>query len=643
MKGLIYMLESLALTKAFKSVIAFLLSVVMTFSSSGAVGKVGSENQTGNVRSGANFALSNGGETKAEADDEYPVVIVPGINHSVTYLCDENGNIKKNSKGEEIGGPLVYFDTDEIKKQLPDLIFPLFRMLLTQKDNGFTDKVYELCKKIFSVQATDENGNNINKIVTKKYNYPISQMTQEDKEWVYRMVPMQKLTAEIGEDSVYFFTFNLFGNIMDSARELDEYIQMVKKATGKDKVTLMNISLGGSVFTAYLDEYGYKDLHQVVNIVAALDGTDIVADLMARKFNLEDEYFYHKYLSMVAEENFGDIAYGYLLNVALRIIPKSVFQTTVTRVMDALLEDLMINCPQIWACVPSARYNEVAAEYFSGGVKAELKAKLDRYHEAQLNLRENVLNAVENGVRIDNICGADLCYGEKAYSFFNIVESAETVNSDGIVPLYSAGMGATGAAPGTTLDASGKYVNDKKTVDLSTSALPDNTWVFDYQHHEVGNNSVVLNLAKAIIVTPEKVRTNSYNEKYPMFNGSEDDKTLRRWRLPDAKNIDISSLSPEDAEELEAAIAQAEAALDKTVAAQSDIDAAQTRLENIMQKLGAFKPKKAESPIIPVLRKIAEYISRAMLRLYGSNGFTDGIKLFEKFRAIESAKTYQVS
>lgn len=625
------------LAKTFKSIVAFLMSALMTFSS-GVVADNAKTQPENNAYSVTQNKISNASDT-----DSYPIVIVPGINHSKTYLCDENGNIKTDSDGEEIGGTLLYFDTDEIKKQIPKLIVPLFKMLITQKDNGFTDKVYEACTNIFSVQATDENGNNKNNIVTKKYNYPISEMSEDEKSWVYRMIPMQKLTDEIGEDNVYFFTFNLFGNVMDSAKELDEYIQFVKESTGKDKVTLMNVSLGGSVFTAYLDEYGSDDLHQVVNVVAALDGTDIVADMMTRDFKLDDEYFYHEYLAMIADENFGDIAYGYLINAALRIFPKSVFQGTVTRAMDALLEQLMINCPQIWACVPGERYDEVAAKYFSNGEKTTLKAKLDRYHEAQLNLRENVLNAVSSGVRIDNICGADLGYGEVEYSFFNIVKSAGSVNSDGIIPLYSASMGATGAAPGTTLSVSGKYINDKQTVDLSTSVLPDNTWVFVSQHHEVGNNSAVLNLAKAIIVTPDEVKTNSYNENYPMFNGSEYDKTLRRWRLPTAKEIDKSNLSAEDAAELSAAIAQAEAALDNTIADQSAIDAAQTRLENIMQKLGAFEPSQEESPILPILRKIAEYISLAMLKIYGSNGFSDGVTLAERFNKIAAAKTYLVS
>ena len=69
---------------------------------------------------------------------------------------------------------------------------------------------------------------------------------------------------------------------MDSAANLNEYIQQVKKATGHDKVNLLNVSLGGTIFTAYLDAYGYKDINQVVNAVSATDGSEIIADFLTR-------------------------------------------------------------------------------------------------------------------------------------------------------------------------------------------------------------------------------------------------------------------------------------------------------------------------------------------------------------------------
>lgn len=599
-----------------KQFIALLISFVTAFSGTGvATGSAVMLDAKNQVRSAAAFH-----------DWDYPVVIVPGINHSPTYLCDENGNVKKTSDGKEIGGTLLIFNNDTLKKELPKLALPLVASLLAQKDVGLTEKANEITKKLFGVQQTDSEGNTVNNLVTKKFDYPISQMNEEDKGWFYRMLPVQKLSEEIGEESIWLYTFNLVGNPMDSAKGLNDYIKMVKEKTGKEKVILLNVSLGGTIFTAYIDEYGYDDIHQVVNVVAATDGSDIIADMMMRSFNLEDKYFYNDFVAMIAKENMGDIAYGYLLNIALRILPKSVFQTLITRVMDALLETMVINTPQLWALVPCGRYDEVFAKYLSDGSKPVLAQKLQRYHEAQLHLKENVLKAKTFGVRIDNVCGSDLYYGEDEYTFFNIVKSASTVNGDGIVPLYSAGMGATGAAVGTTLTSyNEKYTNKAKTVDLSTSYLPDNTWVFEKQHHEVGNNSVVLNLTKDIIVRPESLPTNNDEHNlYPMFNGTQYDKAIRRWIIPTAEMIDISLLAPEEAEKLTQAINEARDVLAAKIADDEKAQSANENLTNILIKLGFAAEEENDSTIMLFVRKCAEYLSEKLVDIYGDNGFSDG-------------------
>lgn len=609
--------------------IAFMLSVIMTLPGTG-VSLQQEEARHENFMNEPALYQSAG-----ENEWEYPVVIVPGINHSPTYLCDENGNVKKSSDGTEIGGTLLFFDNDILKRELPKIAIPLISSLISQSDKGLSEKAYEVCKNVFATQSTDSEGNTVNNLVTRKFDYPVSQMTEDDKSWFYVMLPMQKLSEEIGEENIWLYTFNLVGDPMKSAQGLDEYIDMVLEKTGKEKVILLDVSLGGTIFTAYIDEFGLSKVHQVVNVVAATDGTDIVADMFMRQFNLTDQYFYNDFVAMIAQENMGDIAYGYLINLALRIFPKTVLQTMISRVMDGLLETVMVNAPQLWALVPSARYEAVAEKYLSDGSKPVLKAKLDRYHEAQLNLKENVLSAVESGVRIDNICGSDLFYGQDEYTFFNIVKSAATVNGDGIIPLYSAGMGATGADIGTTLSTyNEKYTNKARTVDLSTSYLPDNTWVFEKQHHEVGNNSVVLNLAKDIILRPDSLPTNSAEGNlYPMFNGTQYDKTIRRWRIPDAEMIDMTLLLPEDAKALKKAIDDAKAVLSGTIADSEKAQQATDNLNAVLIRLGVLSEEDDESALMPFVRKCAKFVSEKLVAVYGANGFSDGTLKMNEIKA----------
>ena len=185
-------------------------------------------------------------------------------------------------------------------------------------------------------------------------------MSEEDLDWTYRMVPMQSLVNEIGEEHVYFFTFNLVGDPMDSADDLAEYIEMVKEQTGHDKVSLLPVSLGGTILTAYLDKYGHSELDQIVNAVACLDGTDIVADFFAREWRLDDEYLYHEFIKQIFIENEGGPTLGYLINSLLHIIPRSGVDALLSGAISGILDTLMLNCPQFWAMLPSYRYDALA-------------------------------------------------------------------------------------------------------------------------------------------------------------------------------------------------------------------------------------------------------------------------------------------
>ena len=236
-----------------------------------------------------------------------PLIVLPGINHSPTYLYDENDKPVMDSKGEkQIGGTLLILNTDDLlKKILPKALFSLLATIATQH-NILLDKVaYEAAATAFSIQKCNDEGNYVNNLKTQRWNYPLSQMTEDEVNWVYRMVPMQRIVDIIGADHTYFYTFNLVGDPMQSAKELDEYIDMVKKQTGHDKVDLLPVSLGGTILTAYLDAYGHKDINSIVGVVACLNGTDIVADLMARDFNISDEYLHHEYIPTILKESNG--------------------------------------------------------------------------------------------------------------------------------------------------------------------------------------------------------------------------------------------------------------------------------------------------------------------------------------------------
>lgn len=563
-----------------------------------------------------------------------PLIVLPGINHSPTYLYDENDKPVMDSKGEkQIGGTLLILNTDDLlKKILPKALFSLLATIATQH-NILLDKVaYEAAATAFSIQKCDDEGNYVNNLKTQRWNYPLSQMTEDEVNWVYRMVPMQRIVDIIGADHTYFYTFNLVGDPMQSAKELDEYIDMVKKQTGHDKVDLLPVSLGGTILTAYLDAYGHKDINSIVGVVACLNGTDIVADMMARDFNISDEYLHHEYIPTILKESNGRGTLGYLINCILHILPQAGFNALLTGAMSGLLDTMVLNCPQMWAMVPSYRYDALASRYLSA--KPVLKAKTDRFQQARLNLKQNVLDAVADGVKVNFISGSGLAFGEEMYTFFSIMSSSGKVNSDGIINLSSTALGTTGTVGGATIakqahdnpDYPGySYLSPDGTIDISTAVLPDNTWVFLKQYHEVGNNDVVLNLAKALLLGEiENVHSNP--AKYPQYNYFCNTKTLRRWRINDGKEaLKKTDLSEEDRAEIVAAIAQAEAVLEMTVADQTAVEAAQARLDTILYKVGQLTPPKEESKLAPGLEKFFESMSWMLYKTLGGGSVYDKI------------------
>ena len=605
--------------KLFKKIIAMTLCMAMLVP----IGSIGASAQV---------------ETDCEGNCEHsPVIVLPGINHSPTYLYDENDEpVMYNDS--HVGGTLLILNEAALTTAaIVKAVACVLGTLALQTNLGLDKIAYNLVSEIFKYQRCDDEGNHVENLQTKRWNHSLEYMSQEDIDWTYRMVPMKPLVDEIGEDHVYFFTFNLVGDPMKSADELKDYVEMVKEQTGHDKVTFLPVSLGGTILTAYLEKYGHEDLDQIVNAVACLDGTDIVADFMAREWRLEDGYLYHQFFANIFVESEGVPTIGYLINTLLHIVPRSGIDALLTGAMSAILDTLMLNCPQFWAMLPSYRYEELADRYLSD--KPVLREKTDAFQQARLNLKQNILDAVADGVRVNSIAGANLDFGEQMYTYFNIVASAEKYNSDGIVNLNSTTLGATGAAHDQTLsdieyeantycqDPTHNHVSPDNMVDTSTAVLPENTWIFLDQHHEVGYNDVVLNLAKAIILG-EVTDVHSDPENYPQYNYPCYTQALRRWKLPDAKKVDQSTLSAEDKAELNAAIAEAEEVLKMTVADQSRVEAVERRLNAILHKVGAEGYENIEeeaSPLDPVFEKVTYAMSKTSLFLLGGGSLVDRI------------------
>ena len=197
--------------------------------------------------------LASDNRTELTIDDtQYPVIILPGINHSVAYLADEEGNVVKDKSGNDLENGLLIVDTSDLVKNIfGKLLGPLLMSLLLRTDVKLSDGIKATLEDLFHVQRSDNDGNPVNNLIVKKYDYPVSEMDADTKDWFYRMIPVNAYADLVGEDMLYLYTFPLLGDPMESARGLVDYIEMVKQQKGVDKVNLLSVSLGGTILTAY--------------------------------------------------------------------------------------------------------------------------------------------------------------------------------------------------------------------------------------------------------------------------------------------------------------------------------------------------------------------------------------------------------
>ena len=577
----------------------------------------------------------------APSDDIAPTIIIPGISQSVSYLADENGNPAVNANGDELSGGLLIIDSAELPGVLASTVAgPLVTSLIMQADMGLSDAVYQTVTQLFAIQSSGKDGKAKQNLKTITYEYPISEMSQDDKDYFYRMIPMKSVVDEIGgEDNLYFFTFPLISDPFISAANLNKYIQIVKEQTGKDKVNIVTISLGGTILTAYLELYkntDYPDINKVLNVVSCLDGTDVMGDFYMRNFNIEDQFFFQEFLPMVMKEMNGYATLGHLINVALKIFPRSVIEAILTAAVDGILDTLMLNCPQFWAMIPKDRYDDVINKYSfikNDPEYSRLYATIEHFQQARLNLKDNLVKLNKQGALIHNVCGYNLDYSSQDYCFFAAMKSSLTTNSDAIIDIDSTSLGATYAKAGEVLSQEyistrdPKYISPDGSLDISTCLFPDNVWFFQGQHHEVGRNDVVIKLI-AKLASNQINSTADMPDKFPQFNGNRNTRNITRWCFEDADRVfaeyaeDPTLYNAEDIEELRAVYEEAEIYLENTICEPTSAKALLERFEYALYRVGVGDAP-ADTSTDEALEIICKFVDETVYGVFGGGGFSD--------------------
>ena len=573
-------------------------------------------------------ADENGCYTNCKGNCEHaPSIIIHGIGQSDTYLADENGDPVYDEDGKLITGWPLYVD---VNYAIKELVLPLLLSLICQRDVGLIAKAKEVVPELFKWITYDENGDSVYNIVTYKFPQSVARCTQEEKNEIYGNIPLQSYSEQAGEDHLYYFAYNSFGNNVEICAELREFIEQVKKETGHDKVNLVPISLGGTIMNGLLEYYPdtYKSLNRVCYIIPALDGSVIIGDLFKGQFNTDPEALRDYMLPLLTD----DKVVGNLLNIALRIVPNDLVTELIDTIVESLVGDVLVNCTTMWSLVPQKDYIECRDKWHAGINSSKVREEIDLYYQAQCNALANIQKLVDNGVEVFDIV-------DYSYPIYCIIPSWNQVNADGIIQIESTGMGLESCNIGEQYpieykqknvndlggtncsDLSHNHISPDREIDGSTCLLPDQTFFFYKADHEgTGRNDVVMKLATALLV--DNTITSVYSDpNFPQFNVGRETKWFINNTLKTAKSIDQSTLTAEQAKKLNDAIAAADEMIADTVVVEGEMEQVETQLNNVLIELGY---KEAEDNTAnEILGNLLEKLNGLINDTLGYRGFTN--------------------
>ncbi len=580
------------------------------------------------------FALS----ASAVKASYIPSIVVPGVFQSEVFCYDENGNIECNSDGEPLEKPFFLPSTmDIVGKAITEALSPLALLLANQedKDEQAANAVANvLADVLMDKQQLDSEGHFVNDIRATKYDVSYAELSEHDREYIMNELPLQKFVDIAGEENLFVFSYASFGNMHDTAYELYEFIAHVKEITGAPKVNIVPISQGGSVAVALLQIYAdegrsvAEDIHKILYIVPALDGAMVLGEVYEFGLIDDDEELYKKMLpALMGSDEWS----AYLINLVLRIFPNADLNNILDKAVDVLISKYIGYSTLMWGLVPSGNYiNEnggAREKYLMGEEFDAIREQTDWFYDAQIHRFDNIQKAIDDGVQVFDIVDYNV-------NMYEIVDSWDDVNADGIIHTDSESMGAY--SKGVNIELPADYVcknnhctcgnpashaDPNNIVDACAGLLPEQTFYFFNQNHEkTASNNIIMFLAADILTDDDFTSVHSYPDKYPQFNVERNSKGFMR-DIAKMKAYDTSDLSPELQKELADAIDAADAAINNTNMAPEDFEKAKQDFNLACAKVmngGKVPEVKADSSFDfnNILVKIFKFISDLFFWLF---------------------------
>ena len=425
----------------------------------------------------------------AFAANETTVTDIPTI-----YLSGK-GELIYRADGTAATNPSAIDRGEYIKQHAEPALKEIPMALLTGDYTNYINALYDILQPLYADWVLDSNGS------TETGGTHIN--------WDAETTPIQRKTSGFGLWD-YHFRYDWRLSPLETADELDKYIERVVEATGSDKVNIHARCLGTNIAMAYIakshDGY-YNHDFRVNNIVLntpAVGGYILVGSLLSGSVKFDADTI-DQFASIYLNNNdiFDDPLIELVVTTMLSLFNQAKvlgwgteqIQKVFDTIADEALPKIALCCygsfPSYWSMISDEYYDKAIAQIFNTPeLKEEYRVfieKTNAYHELLGDVNEDtglagyqqlLLDLKEEGVNT----AVYAKYGTMSFPLFE--GSNITGDSRGTVTDMS--FGAKGTIIGETFDKEyvekakeaglEKYISPDLTVDASTALLPDTTW-----------------------------------------------------------------------------------------------------------------------------------------------------------------------
>lgn len=434
------------------------------------------------------------GSIAAEGANNYPVVMVPGVN-------TRNVLLNPGTDDEQLVFPP---SGDRLTATIKDALGLLARLAVNRDWDKFTDALINEVNELFANAALNPDG-------TAKENVGI--------DWEYPAP--ETIIAENG--GTFYYDWRL--DPMEIANGFSDYIDYIMETTGSDYVVINCHSMGGIITLSYLEQYGYGKIKSVLYDTTAVYGTSSAGKPLSDKVDFNGRaisgFLGDLFLGKENEElikSLFEILYQLGVFDGVAELGDGLVNKIKVRVYKECLIPLFATMPGIWALVPAQDYDTAKSLCFgdTGDTYSALIEKLDRYHN---RVRLNAADLITDSLDYMNVG-----FISRYNMYMTPVVEDWDVQSDGVLNTRSSSYGATCAPVGGVLPDdyikehfadSTRFLSPDRVIDASTCLLPEYTWFIKDFAHSWGTSSLD-NLYEAILHSGEQITVDTF-EQYPQF------------------------------------------------------------------------------------------------------------------------------